>query len=76
MFCNLAPDGMVFKVSSLSEPSFRGPAICFNSGKAVVDAVVARRIRPGHVVVIRELGQLPWECPRLCWRHQRSVSLN
>ena len=64
-FGNLAPNGMVFKVSSLSEPRFRGAAICFNSGKQVVDAVNVKRIRPGHVVVIRELGPVACGMPEI-----------
>lgn len=64
-FGNLAPDGMVFKVSSLSEPHFRGPAICFTSGKQVVDAVNQRIIKPGHVVVIRELGPVALGMPEI-----------
>jgi dihydroxy-acid dehydratase len=64
-FGNLAPDGMVFKVSSLNEPRFRGPAICFTSGKQVVDAVIERRIRPGHVVVIRKLGPVASGMPEI-----------
>ena len=64
-FGNLAPDGMVFKVSSLSEPRFRGAAICFTSGKQVVDAVNQRTIKPGHVVVIRELGPVALGMPEI-----------
>ncbi|MEQ1825408.1 MAG: dihydroxy-acid dehydratase [Pirellula sp.] len=64
-FGNLAPDGMVFKVSSLTEPYFRGPAICFTGGKQVVDAVNERRIRPGNVVVIRELGPVACGMPEI-----------
>jgi dihydroxy-acid dehydratase len=64
-FGNLAPDGMVFKVSSLSEPSFRGTAICFTSARQVVDAVNTRRIQPGHVVVIRELGPVAAAMPEI-----------
>lgn len=64
-FGNLAPDGMVFKVSSLSEPHFRGPAICFTSGKQVVNAVNQRIIKPGHVVVIRELGPVALGMPEI-----------
>ena len=64
-FGNLAPDGMVFKVSSLDDPKFRGRAICFTNGKQVVDAVNARRIRPGHVVVIRELGPVASGMPEV-----------
>ncbi len=64
-FGNLAPDGMVFKVSSLSEPHFRGSAICFTSAKQVVDAVNKRMIQPGHVVVIRELGPIASGMPEI-----------
>lgn len=64
-FGNLAPEGMVFKVSSLAEPTFRGPAICFTNAKQVVEAVNARRIRPGHVVVIRELGPVACGMPEI-----------
>jgi dihydroxy-acid dehydratase len=64
-FGNLAPDGMVFKVSSLSEPRFQGPALCFTSGKEVVDAVRTQTIKPGHVVVIRELGPVACGMPEI-----------
>lgn len=64
-FGNLAPDGIVFKVSSLSEPRFRGPAICFDSGKAVADAVEQRRIRPGDVIVLRHLGPVAAGMPEV-----------
>jgi dihydroxy-acid dehydratase len=55
-FGNLAPDGIVFKVSSMQEPRFRGRAICFDDAKQVADAVQDGRIRPGHVIVLRYLG--------------------
>jgi dihydroxy-acid dehydratase len=55
-FGNIAPDGIVFKISVLDQPRFRGTAICFQSGKAVSEAAVAGRIRPGHVVILRGLG--------------------
>jgi dihydroxy-acid dehydratase len=64
-FGNLAPDGMVFKVSSLPVPRFRGKAICFTSGTQVVEAVHSRKIRPGHVVVIRELGPVACGMPEI-----------
>lgn len=64
-FGNLAPDGIVFKVSSLDEPGFRGPAICFTSGKQVVEAVHTRHIRPGQVVVIREVGPVACGMPEI-----------
>jgi dihydroxy-acid dehydratase len=55
-FGNLAPDGIVFKVSSIPQPTFRGKAICFDDAKAVADAAARREIRPGHVIVLRYLG--------------------
>ena len=55
-FGNLAPDGIVFKVSSLQDPRFRGKAVCFQDARDVADAVSARRIRPGDVIVLRYLG--------------------
>ncbi len=64
-FGNLAPDGIVFKVSSLSEPRFRGPAICFQSGRDVSDAVEQRRIRPGHVIVLRYQGPVAAGMPEV-----------
>ena len=64
-FGNLAPDGIVFKVSSLSEPHFRGPAICFQSGRDVSDAVEQRRIRPGNVIVLRYQGPVAAGMPEV-----------
>ena len=64
-FGNLAPDGIVFKVSSLSEPRFRGPAICFETGKQVSEAVNERRIRPGDVIVLRYLGPVAAGMPEV-----------
>ena len=55
-FGNLAPDGMVFKVSSMEETGFRGRAACFDDSKSVVDAVEDGRIGPGTVIVLRYLG--------------------
>ena len=64
-FGNLAPDGIVFKVSSLSEPRFRGPAMCFSSGREVSDAVEQRRIRPGSVIVLRYQGPVAAGMPEV-----------
>ncbi|MEI8383353.1 MAG: dihydroxy-acid dehydratase [Planctomycetota bacterium] len=64
-FGNLAPDGIVFKVSSLAEPRFRGPAICFESGRAVSEAVEQRRILPGSVIVLRNLGPVALGMPEV-----------
>ena len=64
-FGNLAPDGIVFKVSSLREPQFRGAAVCFDSAKAVADAVEAKQIRPGSVIVLRNLGPVASGMPEV-----------
>jgi dihydroxy-acid dehydratase len=55
-FGNLAPGGIVFKVSSMEVPQFTGKAICFDDPKDVVDAVEHRQIAPGSVIVLRYLG--------------------
>ena len=52
-FGNLAPGGMVFKVSSMEDTQFKGQAICFDEAKDIVDAVEARKIQPGSVIVLR-----------------------
>jgi dihydroxy-acid dehydratase len=64
-FGNLAPGGIVFKVSSLQEPVFRGPAICFDNAQDVVTAVESKRIRPGHVIVLRNLGPVAAGMPEV-----------
>lgn len=64
-FGNLAPDGIVFKVSSLNELCFKGPAICFDSGRAVSEAVQQKRIRPGNVIVLRYLGPVASGMPEV-----------
>ena len=71
-FGNVAPEGMVFKVSALDEPHFSGTAICFDDSKAVHDAAAAGRIRPGHVVVIRGSGPVARGMPEL---HVASAAL-
>jgi len=64
-FGNLAPDGILFKVSSLAEPRFRGLAICFENAKAVADAAAAGHILPGHVVIIRGRGPVAAGMPEV-----------
>ncbi len=64
-FGNLAPDGIVFKVSSMKEPVFRGRAICFDDARAVQDAAAERKIKPGHVVILRHLGPLASGMPEV-----------
>jgi dihydroxy-acid dehydratase len=64
-FGNLAPGGIVFKVSSLQQPQFRGAALCFDNAKAVADAVEAQRIGPGRVIVLRYLGPVASGMPEV-----------
>lgn len=71
-FGNLAPDGIVFKVSAMEEPRFSGQAICFGDSKTVHDAAAEGRIRPGHVVVVRGCGPVAAGMPEL---HVASAAL-
>jgi len=64
-FGNLAPDGIVFKSSSLAEPRFTGTALCFSDARAVSTAAAAGRIQPGHVVVLRGLGPVASGMPEV-----------
>jgi dihydroxy-acid dehydratase len=71
-FGNVAPDGIVFKVSSLDVPRFEGRAICFEDAKGVHEAAAAGRILPGHVVVIRGCGPVAAGMPEM---HVASAAL-
>lgn len=71
-FGNIAPDGVVFKVSSLDEPKFSGKAICFHDSKGVSDAAAEGRIQPGHIVVIRGCGPVALGMPEM---HVASAAL-
>ncbi len=53
---SLAPDGCVVKLAGHERRHHRGPARVFDSETACFDAVRARRIEPGDVVVIRYEG--------------------
>jgi dihydroxy-acid dehydratase len=53
---NLAPEGCVAKITGLKNPSITGPARVFDSEPAALDAIMARNIRPGDVMVIRYEG--------------------
>ncbi|MCC7215297.1 MAG: dihydroxy-acid dehydratase [Burkholderiales bacterium] len=53
---NLAPEGCVAKITGLKNPSITGPARVFDSEPQVMDAIMAKRIKPGDVVVIRYEG--------------------
>lgn len=64
-FGNLAPGGIVFKVSSMESPKFTGSAICFDDAKDIVDAVEKKDIKPGHIIVLRNLGPVASGMPEV-----------
>jgi dihydroxy-acid dehydratase len=64
-FGSLAPDGIVFKVSSRLDPTFEGTAICFNDVDSLVTAVTEGKIQPGHVVVLRGMGPVAMGMPEV-----------
>jgi dihydroxy-acid dehydratase len=53
---NLAPEGCVAKITGLKNPAITGPARVFDSEDAAMEAILADRIKPGDVVVIRYEG--------------------
>jgi dihydroxy-acid dehydratase len=53
---NLATEGCVAKITGLKNPSITGPARVFDSEPACLDAIMARRIKSGDVIVIRYEG--------------------
>ncbi|MEM9282384.1 MAG: dihydroxy-acid dehydratase [Verrucomicrobiota bacterium] len=71
-FGNVAPDGVVFKVSSLEDPRFDGTAICFDDSRDVHEAAAEGKIKPGHVVVIRGCGPVAAGMPEV---HVASAAL-
>ncbi len=53
---NLATEGCVAKVTGLKRLSITGPARVFDSEPAAMKAIMAKRIKPGDVIVIRYEG--------------------
>ena len=53
---NLAPEGCVAKITGLKKSSITGPARVFNSEPEVMDAIMAKKIIAGDVIVIRYEG--------------------
>jgi dihydroxy-acid dehydratase len=53
---NLATEGCVAKITGLKKPSITGPARVFDSEPAAMEAILADRIKPGDVLVIRYEG--------------------
>ena len=53
---NLAPEGCVAKITGLKSPKITGPARVFNSEPECMEAIMAKKIKPGDVIVIRHEG--------------------
>jgi dihydroxy-acid dehydratase len=53
---NLATEGCVAKITGLKNPAITGPARVFDSEPQAMEAILAKRINPGDVVVIRYEG--------------------
>jgi len=53
---NLAPEGCVAKITGLKNPVITGPARVYNSENEVMDAIMAKKVKAGDVVVIRYEG--------------------
>jgi dihydroxy-acid dehydratase len=53
---NLATEGCVAKITGLKKTSITGPARVFDSENACMKAIMAKRIKPGDVIVIRYEG--------------------
>jgi dihydroxy-acid dehydratase len=53
---NLAPEGCVAKITGLKNPSITGPARVFDSEPACMEAILAKKINAGDVIVIRYEG--------------------
>ncbi|MFZ5593051.1 MAG: dihydroxy-acid dehydratase [Pseudomonadota bacterium] len=53
---NLAPEGAVAKITGLKSTKITGPARVFDSEEACMEAILARKIKAGDVVVVRYEG--------------------
>ena len=53
---NLSPEGCVAKISGLKNPVITGPARVFDDEASAMDTILANRINPGDVLVLRYLG--------------------
>jgi dihydroxy-acid dehydratase len=53
---NLATEGCVAKITGLKKTSITGPARVFDSEPACMTAIMAKKIKPGNVIVIRYEG--------------------
>jgi dihydroxy-acid dehydratase len=53
---NLAPEGCVAKITGLKSRKIIGPARVFNSENECMDAIMAKKIKAGDIIVIRYEG--------------------
>ena len=53
---NLSPEGCVAKITGLKNPAITGPARVFEDEYSAMDAIMAKKILPGDVLVLRYLG--------------------
>jgi dihydroxy-acid dehydratase len=53
---NLATEGCVAKITGLKNPVITGPARVFDSEPEAMKAILAKKIKPGNVIVIRYEG--------------------
>ncbi len=53
---NLSPEGAVAKITGLKNPVITGPARVFDDEQSAMAAIMAERIVPGDVMVLRYLG--------------------
>lgn len=53
---NLATEGSVAKITGVKVPKITGPARIFESEEACLDAILAKKINPGDVIIIRYEG--------------------
>ncbi|MBL8352077.1 MAG: dihydroxy-acid dehydratase, partial [Burkholderiaceae bacterium] len=53
---NLSPEGCVAKITGLKSPVMTGPARVFDDEQSALAAIMANRIVPGDVMVLRYLG--------------------
>jgi dihydroxy-acid dehydratase len=53
---NLAPEGAVAKITGKEGTRFSGRAIVFESEEKALPAILSDKIKPGHVIVIRNEG--------------------
>ena len=53
---NLATEGAVAKITGLKQLAITGPARVFDDEQSALEAILARRIQPGDVMVLRYLG--------------------